>query len=192
MAFERARIEVKQASVGTGIKVGLSKMRGAAAKMRISISRAVAIELGLRDGDGLEILMGTGEHHGLIRFRKNNSVGDAVVKFRKVVGGKEYVQISLGHQAAYVDRVEAARWCQWEKLGDDEGGYIEVVLPKWSDETGPKKAATTPGQSNVVVRPTTISAQPGAAPVKRAAVTANLMGDPPPGRREMLAKVGTL
>lgn len=178
MAFERAKIVVKAASVGTGIKVSLAKFRGNTAKMKFSITKAAAKDLGWSTGDKLEVLIGTGEHHGIIRVRKNNSVGEAEIVSRKAMKG-DYFQISLGHQQMFVDRAEVARWCQFEKIED---GYVEIILPKWADETAPKKAAAAPQ-----ALPT------GTQPIRKpASVTANLMGDPPAGRRQMLEKVGSL
>jgi len=179
MAFERAKIVIKAASVGTGIKVSLAKFRGNTAKMKFSVTKAVAKDLGWSSGDKLEVLIGTGEHHGIMRVRKNNSVGEAEIVGRKAMKG-DYFQISLGHQPMFVDRAEVARWCQFEKIED---GYVEIILPKWADDTAPRKAAAA----------APASVPTGTPPIRKTAtVTANLMGDPPPGRRQMLDKVGTL
>lgn len=180
MAFERAKIEIKPASVGTGLKVTLSKFKASAAKMKFSFSDAVAKSLGLADGDKIDVLIGSGEHHGLVRIRKNASVGEAVLTHRKALKGG-YFSLDLGHQPAFVNRSEAGRWCQFEKV---EEGFVEIVLPRWADETGPakQKIASTPLPKVV----TTVHDRPTRN------VTASVMGDPPPGRREMLAKVGEM
>lgn len=178
MGFERAKIVTKTAVVGTGIKVSLAKVRGNTAKMKFSFSEQVAKTLGWSKGDKLEVLIGNGEHHGIIRLRKNNSVGDAELIHRKANKG-DYYQIALGYQSMFVDRTEPSRWCQFEKIED---GYVEIILPRWADETAPAKK----------LAPTTIMSKPAPQPVRSAAVTSNLMGDPPPGRREMLAKVGSI
>lgn len=189
MAFERAKIEIKSPSVGTGVKVTLSKFKASSAKMKFTFSDAVAKSLGLGDGDKIEVLIGSGEHHGLIRIRKNASVGEAVLNHRKALKGG-YFSLDLGHQPAFVDRSEAGRWCQFETLED---GFVEIVLPRWADETGPTrlKMATAPVAA---LRPPVDQAiaKSIAKPAPPRTVTSSLMGDPPPGRREMLAKVGEL
>ncbi len=178
MAFERAKIVIKQASTGTGVKVSLAKVRGAQAKMKLSVNDALARTFGWADGDKLEVLLGTDEHHGIIRMRKNNSVGDAVVTYRKALHGG-YVSIALGHQEMFIDRVEPAKWCQFERIDD---GYVEIILPTWADETSPRKKPkpTMAPQVNVT------------APSSGKVVTPTLMGDPPPGRREMLDKIASV
>lgn len=104
MGFKTAVIAIKPASVGTGIKAMLRKQK-ADAKLTISLSERVGNELGWRDGDKLEVLIGDGEHHGLLRLRKNNSVGVATVSHRKTTRGG-WLAIPLGHQAAFVNRAE--------------------------------------------------------------------------------------
>lgn len=180
MAFERAKIVIKPASVGTGLKVTLTKFKASAASMKFSVSDALAKSFGWSDGDKLEVLIGTDEHHGIIRLRKNNSAGDAVVAFRKALKGS-YAQVSLGNQPMFVDRAESGRWCQFEKIEDD---YLEIILPRWADETAPKRKA--------VITPTPAAVDTAKPQAPRQNATAALMGDPPPGRREMLNKVGSL
>lgn len=178
MAFERARI-INHASVGTGLKVSLSKPRTAQAKMKFSITPAIAKSFGWSDGDKLEVLIGTAEHHGIIRMRKNNSVGEAVVAFRKGPHQTSFVTVALGHQSNFVDRSEPSRWCQFEQIDE---GYVEIILPRWADETRPNRP--------VVAAPTVNAPKPVAQPQQRQNVTSTLMGDPPPNRRAMLDKVG--
>ncbi|MDO9417005.1 hypothetical protein [Pararhizobium sp.] len=181
MGFERAKIDIKPASVGTGVKVSLKKIKGAQAKMTLTFSGNVIKQLAWAADDKLEVLMGTDGDHGIIRLRKNNSVGDAVVVMKKAMGDHQYGVVQLGHHPRFVDRAEAARWCQCEALED---GYFEVVLPRWADETSPKKK---PADAAVqTLSPTKLPQQ------RPASVTAGVMGDPPPGRREMLAKIGDI
>lgn len=175
MSFQKAVIEIRPAAVGTGVKVSLMRTRKSAARLTLTLTMATAKNFGWADGDKLEVLIGDGEHHGLLRLRKNNSVGLAVVAHRKTAKG-EWASIKLGHQNAFVDRSEQARWCQWEKV---EEGFVEIVLPSWADETGPRKRPTP-----------ALSPQAPALPRKTTSVTSQLMGDPAPGRRETLAKMG--
>ncbi|MDQ0320019.1 hypothetical protein QO002_002157 [Pararhizobium capsulatum DSM 1112] len=182
MGFERAKITVSSATTGTGIKVTLRKAKTGPASMIFSIKGDIAIKLGWAEGDKLEVLIGTDGDHGLLRFRKNNSAGDAVVKFKRAMKAITYATINLGHQARFVDRSEAGRWCQHEEVED---GYLEIVLPRWADETAPKKPLA---QIPMATKPT----QPPEKPVASRAVTSDLMGDPPPGRRQMLDKIGQI
>lgn len=177
MAFVKAHIEIKPASVGTGLKVTLRRGKNSPATMTVSLNASVAKQANIAGGDKLEVMIGDGEHHGLIRLRKNNSVGEAVAVCRDTGKATFYI-IKLGHQSAFVDRSEAASWCQFEIVED---GWLEIALPKWADETAPKKKAL----------PVSTSLPPRPAP-DRQTVTAAVMGDPPPGRREMLAKIGNI
>lgn len=182
MSWAKAKIEIKPASVGTGIKVALRKAKRGGAKMRITVTGSAVGETGWADGDGIEVLIGEGEHHGLVRLRKNKSAAQTKVEAKKSPLGNKatYLTIPLGHQEAFVDRSESACWCQWEKVED---GWIEVVLPKWADETAPR--------SRTQPQPAPSTAQGVKPPAHRPGnVTASIMGDPPPGRREMLERAG--
>ncbi|TLX12117.1 hypothetical protein [Rhizobium sp. MHM7A] len=178
MAFERARIHINAASVGTGFKVRVTKRKGPAC-ISFTLTKALAAQFGWSDGDKLELFVGTDSDHGLLRFRKNNSVGDAPVSFKKSAKG-DWVSIPIGHQARFVDEAQLAAWVKFEQI---EGGFVEVVLPRWADKTRPAKvAASVP------------SSKPAAPPAHalRKNVTSDIMGDPPAGRREMLERLGSV
>ena len=179
MAWARATIEIKPATVGTGVKASLRKGRSAHAKMSISVTGSTMRGFGWKSGDGIEVMIGEAEHHGLIRIRKNASVAQTKVVEKTAVRGASYLQVNLGHQPSFVNRSESAQWCQWEEVD----GWVEIVLPKWADETSPKRRSPAEG----LMPPSGGSS--GGKP-KAAAVTASLMGDPPRGRREMLAQIG--
>lgn len=169
MAFELAKIAIVPASIGTGIKASLKKVRDAPAKLSITITGQTLKDFGWSDGDKIVVQIGTKEHHGLLRLQRNNSTGQAVFMVRKAVKGGSYGALQLGHQNVFVDRSEEALWCQWEKV---EGGAIEIVLPKWADETRPVRDRRVPA--------TTPALTP--LPRKSQNVTSALMGDPEPGR----------
>jgi hypothetical protein len=168
MAFELAVVAIKPAGVGTGIKASLKKIRGGQAKLSLTLSGDAFTKLAWSNGDKIVVQIGTGEHHGLIRLQKNNSTGQAEYRVKDAVRGGRYGVLALGHQPAFVDRGEAARWCQWEPI---ENGVIEIVLPKWADETGAKRRRPQAGLSPVPMSPRPASK-----------VTSALMGDPEPGR----------
>ncbi|QQM29319.1 hypothetical protein JET14_13395 [Martelella lutilitoris] len=150
--------------------------------MNFSFNMTVAKELGWSSGDKIEVLIGDGEHHGIIRMRKNNSVGDAEFVRRDAAKGA-YFKIALGPQSAFVDRSETARWCAFEILDGDDAGWLEIILPRWADETGPKMRDKTSAPA--------MPARPVAQTPARN-VTAAVMGDPPPGRRQMLDKLSDI
>lgn len=185
MPFVKATIVFKPASVGTGIKVGLRKNKGAVAAMGFYLSGEGVKALGVKDGDMCEVMVGDGEHHGLVRVQKNKA-GNAKVEL-KGAGRTQYLAIKLGVQPAFVDRNEPTQWCQWEEIED---GWVEIVLPKWADETSPNRKPA-PVTSVQPIRPAEPEPHrgPGRPPKN---VTANLMGDPPPGRREMLKTIGNI
>ncbi len=181
MAFVRATIQIRPAAIGTGIKCSLKRTNKSSAMMTFTIGDAISRSLDWHDENKLEVMIGDGEHHGLVRMRKNNSVGDATAVRRETPKGA-WITVKLGHQPAFVDRSESACWVQWEKVED---GWVEIVLPKWADETSPRKAAPANGGARPVAAPPA-----PVAPKKQ--VTAGLMGDPPPGRRQMLETIGNI
>lgn len=156
---------------GTGVAVTLQKMRSAPASLRFSVSVKVAGQLGWQDGALLEVQVGEGEHRGLLRL-KASAAGVVPVKRRVTGNGKvggPYFSFSLGHLSQFVNRAEPRKWAKWEEIED---GWVEIVLPRWADETGPAgaRARVAPAQPVVVARP---SGQQ---------LTSHLMGDPPKGR----------
>ncbi|TPN11715.1 hypothetical protein [Mesorhizobium sp. B2-1-2] len=191
MAFVKATISFKPASVGTGIKCILRKGKASPATTSFSINATIAKQASIADGDGIEVMIGDGEHHGLIRIRKNNSAADTKADGR-TTGKGAFFLIKLGHQPAFVDRSEPSAWCQWELVED---GWIEIVLPKWADETAPNRKRAD-GDRSVTVNGVTkaLHANAGTTTLsaRKQSVTAGLMGDPPVGRREMLRKMGEM
>lgn len=187
MAFTKATIALKPASIGTGIKCALRKGKVSAATLTFFLSMPVAAKLNIGDGDKIEVLIGDGEHHGLIRLRKNNSAGEAIATKRDT-GKASFISVRLGHQPVFVDRTEPGLWCQWEM----EDGWTEIVLPKWASETNPNRAkmSAVPPAKPAAAAPQPERRGPGRPPTR--AVTADIMGDPKPGRREMLAKMGEM
>jgi hypothetical protein len=199
MAFVKATIEFKPASVGTGIKCSLRKGKASPAAITLSLNASVAKQANIGNGDGIEVMIGEGDDHGLVRLRKNNSAANTKAEER-TTGKGGFFLIKLGHQAAFVNRSEPSAWCKWEPV-ENSNGFIEIVLPKWADETAPRKQATG-GVANIKtahgVTKLFSGEQPRDAPLKaqpaepKRNVTASLMGDPPPGRREMMQKMGEM
>jgi hypothetical protein len=179
MSWAKAHIEIRSASVGTGIKVSMKRTNKSSARMTFTISDATGKSFGWAGGDKVEVMLGEGEHHGLLRLRKNNSAGQAELSHREMAKGAWFT-LKLGHQHSFVDRSEPALWCQWEKVEDS---WIEIVLPKWADETAPNRK---PQQA----APEPVKRGPGRPPAT--SVTASLMGDPAPNRKEMLARMGEM
>lgn len=69
MAFVKATIDFKPASTGTGIKCTLRKGKASAATITLSLNSAAAKQANIADKDGIEVLLGEGEDHGMIRLR---------------------------------------------------------------------------------------------------------------------------
>lgn len=192
MAWTKLVIQTKPASIGTGVKAMLRGKK--AAILTLNISRAESVAMALSDNDKVEVLLGDGPQHGLVRIRKNNSTGQATVEKREAAKG-HYFLIKLGHQEMFVNRAEAAKWCQWEKVED---GWFEIVLPKWADETRAKSdKSETLGSSLKGNVPASTATAPAAAspkgPQERAkafgnTVTRNLIGDPEPSRSALAQK----
>lgn len=201
MSFIKAIIDFKPANIGTGIKCLLRKGKNSPATITFTINAAAAKQANIADGDGIEVMIGEGEHHGLVRIRKNNSAADTKAEER-TTGKGAFFQVKLGHQPAFVDRSEPSAWCQWEKVED---GWIEIVMPKWADETAPNRktvkgrnltVGNVPADRAASVKDIVGDKRSGIslAPTSgtRKSVTANLMGDPAPGRREMMQKMGEM
>ncbi|NGP19314.1 hypothetical protein [Devosia aurantiaca] len=152
--------------------------------MNFTIRPDLAVQFGWGAGDKLEVMVGEGEHHGLVRYRKNNSVGSVDVVKRAGVHDSHYFTLTLGHLSAYVDRSEPKRWINAEVVED---GWVEFVLPSWADETAPRKTGQAPAQTVPASR-----AIAEAANFKRPtrSVTAGMMGDPPAGRSALAEKQG--
>lgn len=183
MAWTKFVAPQKSAS-GTGFTVSLRKGKSGKAKMNFTLRPDMAAPFGWTPGDKLEVMVGEGEHHGLVRFRKNNSVGSVEVIKRAGVHNSHYFTLTLGHLPAYIDRSEPKKWINVEAVED---GWVEFVLPSWADETAPRKAGQTPAQPV-----TTSRAIAEAANFKRPtrSVTAGMMGDPPAGRSALAEKQG--
>lgn len=175
MAFSTYTVVTRAADLVSGLAASLKKIKGAPAALTLTLREKVAEGLGWADGDRLQVQLGDGEHHGLIRMRKDAD-GSAIVK-RRVSGdgqkrGGPYYAIALGHIPAFVDRSEPKKWCTFEVLEGEDEGWIEIVLPSWADETGPAKRnrLALPGPHSMPLR----------EPVHN--VTAQIAGDPPPHR----------
>lgn len=184
MPFLKAIVDFTPAATGTGLKVSLRKRKGSTgrATMAIALSAATMRTVGLADGDGVEVLIGTGSDLGVLRFRKNNSAA-ASTKARMLGGnGKTYLGINLGHQAAFPDRFAEARWCKWETITDDDGqAWVEVALPDWAKPA----PAAPPTSREIINRAAAAVPAPPTAP-GRVAVTSKLLGDPDPGRKKIM------
>ena len=173
--------------------------------MTFNITGSAMSALGFKDGDKIDVLVGNGDHHGIVRIRKDEA-GEAVCE--ELATKFTYQRIKLGHQPQFVNRNTGMLWCKWEALDGEDEGWIEIILPTWADETNPlrKKPDLPAPQAPLRVAPSEkalAEAKAYRSPAVTAArtqkqeppkrnVTAGLMGDPPPGRREMLEKIGQI
>lgn len=137
MSFSRAKINTSNkplSASATGIRAGIRGNK--LPRLFLNLTKEVAKKLSLMDGHLLDVLIGEGEHHGLIRFRLDMENGNARVDEAKSKG-EGFFQILLGNQQLYVQHPVSPEDCQWEVLDD---GYVEIVLPKWADETRKKSS----------------------------------------------------
>lgn len=202
MPFVRANVQLKSLPITTGIRVSLRAGRKSAPRLTFFITSDRAEALGWRESDKVEVLLGEKSDHGLVRMRKADD-GQVELTARKAAHGSTFFQLQLGLQPAFVNRTEKATPCSVEVLEDEDAGTIELVLPKWADETHPDRKAKPAASPSPTYAPSALPQQPGAQVVGAPStaprrgrppksVTANLMGDPPAGRREMLAKMGEM
>lgn len=178
MAWAKFTVLTKTA-VGTGMKVSLRKAKSGGAQLGITASDVIAKQFDWRDGDKLEVLIGEGEHHGLVRLRKNNSAGSALVSGRNALHNSHYFRVALGHCPAFVDRSEAARWARFESAGE---GWVEVTMPLWAQETAPAR-----NEAKTASPPSPAIAAAAAFQRPRRDAAPALMGDPPKGRSALAA-----
>lgn len=134
MAFEEITVDEIKAETDTGLSVSLVKMRNAPAKLKVSMRPKALAAAGFGPDERLQPLLGTGEHHGLLRLRKDKN-GAVQLRRRDGPHGSEWSETSLGHRPEFLDRARKAERCSWEKI---DVATIEIVLPDWADETRPK------------------------------------------------------
>jgi len=191
MAFVLAVIDAKPvgASSTSGIKATLAKYRNGPAQLLLSIGGEAFDALGFSADSKVEVLLGTENDHGLLRLRADKKGQATVAQKKAPKGSKPYQTIRLGHQQVFVDRAEKAQACHYEKVD----GYFEIVLPPWADETHPTRKKTSPAPVEPAAeRAKPVAPKAGCVPAfeprrpgrPKRNVTADMMGDPAPGRRE--------
>jgi hypothetical protein len=162
---------------GTGFAASLKKLKSAPATLVFTLRPPVAAELGWAGHDRIEVAIGDEEHHGLVRLRKSETGTAALTQREAGAGdgkrGGPYFQLNLGFVPMFVDRSEEKRWVLFDQVED---GWVEVVLPAWADETGPRARTERPRLSAGVA-----ALPPPSKPAGKD-ITARMMGDPPAGR----------
>ncbi|MEM1149223.1 MAG: hypothetical protein AAGI03_01500 [Pseudomonadota bacterium] len=140
MPFLPFKPEVAAPPSDAGVKASLQKFgKTKDARLCLTFTQELIYELGWETGDKLAVLIGDGSDHGILRLRKDPHQGVLPVKRRtlkrKTAVTAAYFQVSLGTVARFVNRREKAQACTFEQL---DGGWFEIVLPRWADETAPK------------------------------------------------------
>ena len=137
MAFHEIDLTPAKAGAAdqTGISVSLVKLRGKPALLRVLVRKSVMDAMEWTGDEALALLVGTDDDHGMVRLQKNKG-GKGRLTERRAMGGAVYWQISCGRLSQFVDRQEKPEACRWEKL---DLTTLEIVLPKWADETRPRK-----------------------------------------------------
>lgn len=182
MTFSRIKCLLRQ-DTATGIKVTLKKFTTGGARLIIAVREDLFTVWDWSDGDSLEVWLGEGDDTGKIQLVKNNSWKDgAPVAIAKTGGKHRYAKVNCGHIATLPDRSEKGAWCPYEK----KMGTITITLPAWARQglRGPTMATPLASLREPIIDRQTSPRQ------DKISNTAGLLGDPPPGRREMLKKIG--
>lgn len=193
MGFARIIVQNGKAAASTGspVKATLAKYRGGPAQLIITVGGEAYRDAKLKGGEMVEVLLGNDTDHGIIRIRPSKDGQVAVIEKTAPKGRSPYQTVRLGHQPAFVNRVEKAQACNWEVLDD---GWLEITLPAWAEETHPQKrakvAAPPSGGTSGSPLPNPLSAGRPCVPAyeprrpgrPKKNVTAEMMGDPAPGR----------
>lgn len=174
----RTIVTTAKAAERDEVSASLKKVRGAPASLSLVIRPAFIERVGWVDGTVLEVAFGKDEHHGLLRLRENTA-GGARLKAMEAGRGKKgrYFRIGIGRCPEFVDRSESAKACLVEILDGDDAGWIEIVLPRWADETSPNKAGQADRRPSIATAPVA-----GGRPSAVRDIAPRLMGDPPPNR----------
>jgi hypothetical protein len=118
--------------------VTLSKMgvKGARPRCTVAIIAALAAEFKASDKDRFEVMLGSGEHRGLLRLRKNKS---GPIKPRALKGGGLF--FNLGFIEQFGGAGQAKEFCEAAVI---DPTTIEVTLPAWADGKPKPSVAGTP------------------------------------------------
>ncbi|MEO2038788.1 MAG: hypothetical protein ABGW90_08835, partial [Martelella sp.] len=130
MAFEKVDVEAGSNADDTGVRVSLVKLKGSAAKLRITVDSDIAAKFfrGSLPTVGRELHVGTGEHHGLIRLVVVERA-PLTAEPRKLGGGvnqRNCLVFNCGHLTHFGDRAEKPQAVRWDHI---DAETIEIVLP---------------------------------------------------------------
>lgn len=172
MSFKTHRPAPAKAHPETApITVTLARMgRAQQSAMFIKLRSAFVSEVGFTENQAIEVAIGEGEHHGLIRLRPAPE-GVASIPLRKMKAGGhsgiavgESYRLSLGHCPQFTNVPQKQRAVAFEVLDGDDAGWIELVLPAWADETDPRRRQPPPERAGA----TACAEQPAGACAGRA------------------------
>lgn len=124
--------------VVSGCRVSLTRAgRATRATLQITLAGRIRDAMALHGTARIAVLMGEGEHHGLIRIRVAREGDEAALTVAptKSVHKTEFYRLRLGAVEQYRSEPAKAEAVNWEQLDD---GWIEIALPAWADETRPK------------------------------------------------------
>lgn len=173
----RTIVTTARAAERDEVSASLKKIRGAPASLSLVIRPAFIERIGWADGTALEVAFGKDEHHGLLRLRASVE-GSARLKAMEAGRGKKgrYFRVAIGRCPEFVDRSESGKACQVEILDGDDAGWVEIVLPRWADETSPNRRGQAERRPSIAAAPLVAVR----APVRDLAP--RMMGDPPRDR----------
>jgi len=168
-------LEISNGPARPSIFASLKKMGAKPAKTTLYLAADASAKFGIVAGDQVEVMLGTEEQHGILRIRKGN--GPVI----KPAGPKGDLALSLGHIDSFVDRQERKAACTVELVDD----WAEIVLPKWADETAPRRVIVAPARPLLKAPATTHRRRPTTG-LWVGNVTAASQGDPPRSRSALV------
>jgi len=199
MAFVSHVVNIPNAKIGrgTGVRAALRKRGDRPAQLALVLDQKVAERYDWRSTDRLEVQIGDGEHQGLIRLRKNNSVGTAIVDAKKSPRGDSvYVEIRLGVVSQLPNEARSPSWCG--EIRDVGETWVEIALPSWARGPLPVRSVDGTLENGQKITGLAQGVVSGAR-VANAAVSAAanfrrprrdvLPGDPPSGRSALDQKL---
>lgn len=126
MPFDVVEVRVKSGRTGLPASVRLSKRGGGGSpSCLVSINGAFSSQLKIKEKDRFELMLGSGEHRGLLRLKRK---ADGIIKPRMCKGSA--VSFDLGYIERFGDEAEEKQYVRAQAIDADT---FEVVMPAWAD-----------------------------------------------------------
>lgn len=149
MAFDLIDSIVSTGNERAPATVTLAFGKKGTARCFVTVRPDLMAAIGATEKDRFEVLLGSGEHAGLLRLRRNAKTGIVSPISKTKKGG--WFRFSLGHLKQLPNRGEKRQRCNAEAIDDRT---IEIVLPAWArpaKPTEPRPAVPPVAQSSADV-----------------------------------------